>query len=49
MVKLKDIAEIIRSKNAGPYVLTFDIMFKDDIEYQKVKKDQVINEARKKK
>ncbi len=26
--KLKDIAEVIRSKNAGPYELTFDIIFK---------------------
>jgi hypothetical protein len=26
MVKLKDVADIIRSKNAGPYILTFDII-----------------------
>ena len=29
MIKLFDVAEIIRSKNSGPYELTFDIMFKD--------------------
>jgi len=27
--KLTDTAEVIRSKNSGPYELTFDIMFKD--------------------
>lgn len=27
MVKLKDIAKIIRSKNAGPFTLTIDIIF----------------------
>jgi len=29
MIKLFDVAEVIRSKNSGPYELTFDIMFKD--------------------
>lgn len=29
MVKLSDIAEVIRSKNSGPYELTFDLIFKD--------------------
>lgn len=28
-VRLIDAAEVIRSKNAGPYELTLDIMFKD--------------------
>ena len=28
-VKLIDIAEVIRSKNSGPYELTLDIIFKD--------------------
>jgi len=26
--RLRDIADVIRSKNAGPFELTFDIMFK---------------------
>jgi hypothetical protein len=34
---LGDVASIIRSKNAGPYELTFDIMFDDDDTYAKVK------------
>ena len=29
MARLIDIAEVIRSKNSGPYELTFDILFKD--------------------
>jgi hypothetical protein len=29
MDKLMNIAEVIRSKNSGPYELTFDIIFKD--------------------
>jgi len=29
MFKLTDTAEVIRSKNSGPYELTFDIIFKD--------------------
>lgn len=29
MTKLFDVAEVIRSKNSGPYELTFDIMFKE--------------------
>ncbi|MBN2884096.1 MAG: DUF4387 family protein, partial [Clostridia bacterium] len=27
-VKLKDAAKVIRSKNSGPYELTFDIIFR---------------------
>ncbi|MCL2170287.1 MAG: DUF4387 domain-containing protein [Defluviitaleaceae bacterium] len=29
MFRLIDMAEVIRSKNSGPYELTFDIIFKD--------------------
>jgi len=34
--KLRDLADIIRSKNAGPYELTFDIMFKTEEIYRAV-------------
>ena len=37
MTKLADMARLIRSKNAGPFELTFDIMFEDDARYQRVK------------
>lgn len=43
--KLLDITHVIRSKNAGPYELTFDLMFKDEASYQKVRDAGAINEA----
>jgi len=43
-VKLVDVAEVIRSKNAGPYELTFDIMFKDYAGFEKISQAKVINE-----
>ena len=35
-MKLSDIAQVIRSKNAGPRRLTLDIMFASDADYQRV-------------
>lgn len=40
---LRDMAVVIRSKNSGPYELTFDIIFKDFETYEKVKAAQAIN------
>jgi hypothetical protein len=34
---LGDVASILRSKIAGPYEITFDVMFPDDETYEKVK------------
>ena len=42
--KLVDIASVIRSKNSGPYELTFDIIFKEFEMYEKVKAAKAINE-----
>lgn len=42
-VALKDVAKVIRSKNAGPFTLTFDILFKEDDYYYKFKELQCIN------
>jgi hypothetical protein len=36
-VKLAELANLIRSKNAGPFLLTFDIMFPDDASYLRAK------------
>lgn len=33
---LKDLASVIRSKNAGPYEITFDIILDDDASFQRV-------------
>ena len=41
--KLIDVANVIRSKNSGPYELTFDIMFKDYQMYRKVADAKVFN------
>jgi hypothetical protein len=35
-MRLSDIAQVIRSKNAGPCRLTLDIMFASDTDYQRV-------------
>jgi len=35
--KITDLASVIRSKNSGPFELTFDIIFKDFAIYEKVK------------
>ncbi len=42
--KLFDIAEVIRSKNSGPYELTFDVIFKEYEMYTKVRDAKVFNE-----
>jgi len=34
--RLRDYASIIRSKNAGPFRLTFDILFRDDANFRTV-------------
>jgi hypothetical protein len=37
MTALAELARLIRSKNAGPFELTFDIMFEDEARYRRVK------------
>lgn len=43
MTRLRDIAKLIRTKNAGPFQLTLDIMFPDARSYQHVVDSGVIN------
>jgi hypothetical protein len=40
--RLKTLARVIRSKNAGPFEITFDIMFDDADVYERVKNSGVI-------
>lgn len=40
---LKDIASVIRSKNAGPYELTLDIILKEREMFDKLKAAGIIN------
>lgn len=42
-IKMKDIANVIRSKNAGPYELTLDMLLKDKETFEKMRKADVIN------
>jgi hypothetical protein len=43
MNTLADLAKLIRSKNAGPFVLTFDVMFDSEQVYTRVKRSGVLN------
>ncbi len=36
-VRLGDIAKVVRSKNAGPFEVTFDVMFEDEETYRRFK------------
>src|SRR3979490_1686406 len=45
-MKLAELASLIRSKNAGPFILTFDIILPDDESYRRVKKSGVLTTAR---
>ena len=44
-VKLKDVANVIRSKNAGPFELTLDILLKEQEMFEKMQKAEIINKA----
>ena len=42
--KLIDVSSVIRSKNSGPFELTFDVIFRDFEMYNKVKDAKIFNE-----
>jgi hypothetical protein len=42
---LKDLASVIRSKNSGPYELTFDIIFRNFETFEKAKAAKIINKT----
>ncbi|MEG6615632.1 DUF4387 domain-containing protein [Peptococcaceae bacterium 1198_IL3148] len=44
-IPITDLAKVIRSKNAGPYELTLDIIFKDQAGFEKTIKSGVINKT----
>ncbi len=43
--KVSDLAKVVRSKNASPFELTFDIIFKTEADYRQAKKKNRINRA----
>lgn len=46
MARLRDIAKLIRTKNAGPFQLTLDVMFPDERSYLHVVQAKVITVQR---
>jgi hypothetical protein len=45
-VKLAQCASLIRSKNAGPFMLTFDVMFSNALVYEQVRRSGVLTAER---
>ena len=46
MAKLFELAKLIRSKNAGPFQLTIDVMFEDHATYERVLASDVLTRER---
>jgi hypothetical protein len=42
--KITDIASVIRSKNSGPYEITFDIIFNEYKDFERIRDLECINE-----
>lgn len=42
-IQLRNVASVIRSKNAGPYELTLDILLKEEDMFQKMREADIIN------
>jgi hypothetical protein len=45
MAKLYELASLVRSKNAGPFQLTIDVLFEDEERYRQVRDSRRINAA----
>jgi hypothetical protein len=45
MATLGDLAKLVRSKNAGPFWLTIDIMFDDADVYRRARDAEIVNRA----
>src|SRR5438105_3994559 len=45
MATIADLAVLVRSKNAGPFWLTIDVMFDDEGNYRRVRDSEIINRA----
>jgi hypothetical protein len=44
-MRLAELATLIRSKNAGPFTLTFDILFSDEASFRRVKTSSMLDAA----
>lgn len=45
MARLEQIANVIRSKNAGPYMLTLDVLFDNEAAFRSVMDSQAITRS----
>lgn len=43
-MKLIDMVNFLFSKNAGPYVVTFDVLFMDDTSYERARRSGIFNQ-----
>src|SRR4051812_30843263 len=43
MALIRDVAKVCKSKNAGPFELTIDVVFDDAATFQRVKASSVLN------
>ncbi len=44
MPKLLDLATVVRSKNAGPLYITFDVMFPDKGAFERVRESNILTD-----
>ena len=42
---LRQLAKVVRSKNSGPFEITFDVIFDTDERYEQVKQSGILTEA----
>lgn len=45
MARIRDLAQVCKSKNAGPFMLTIDVLFEDPAVYRQVKATGVLDAA----
>lgn len=45
MPRIRDLAQVCKSKNAGPFELTIDVVFEDRATFEKVKQTGVLSPA----
>jgi len=43
MATLESLADVLRSKNAGPFQITIDVMFNDETAYRRVRSADALN------
>jgi hypothetical protein len=46
MAKLRDMTKVLRSKNAGPFFVTFDVMFATEVQFRQARDSGVFTPAR---